>query len=186
MKPYLTMVGLLLAVLNGLLLLPATRAYTVPVAAIGLVLALLVVALSFLGSMKSNAISEPSPAQAAVSAPPPVTVQSSAPAMDQAEAEVVSFFALLQEKGRLVDFLMEELTSYDDAQSEQPRGLFIRGAARSCRNISRSLRSPRLKKVPKSPCQPDISRTSTGSLGNSVESLLSQENLSIRAGKPNP
>jgi hypothetical protein len=114
MKPYLTMAGLLLAVLNGLLLVPATRPYTVPIAAIGIVLALLVVALSFLRSTKSGAISEP--AQAAVSPPPPVTVQSPAPAMDQAKAEIVAFFALLQEKGRLVDFLMEELTGYDDAQ----------------------------------------------------------------------
>ena len=108
------MAGLLLAVLNGLLLVPATRPYTVPIAAIGIVLALLVVALSFLGSTKSGAISEA--AQAAVSPPPPVTVQSAAPAMDQAKAEIVAFFALLQEKGRLVDFLMEELTGYDDAQ----------------------------------------------------------------------
>jgi hypothetical protein len=114
MKPYLPMVGLLLAVLNGLLLLPATRAYTVPIAAIGLVLALLVVVLSFYGSTKRSAISEPAPA--AVSPPPPVTVQPPAPAVNQAEAEVVAFVGLLQEKGRLVDFLMEELTSYDDAQ----------------------------------------------------------------------
>jgi hypothetical protein len=114
MKPYLSMVGLLLAVLNGLLLLPATRAYTLPIAAIGLVLGLLVVALSFYGGRKASAISERVPA--AVSPPPPVTVQPQAPAVNQAEAEVVAFVALLQEKGRLVDFLMEELTSYDDAQ----------------------------------------------------------------------
>ena len=35
---------------------------------------------------------------------------------NQAEAEIVSFLALLQERGRLVDFLMEDITSYDDAQ----------------------------------------------------------------------
>jgi hypothetical protein len=34
----------------------------------------------------------------------------------QAEAEVVSFLALLQEKGRLVDFLMDDITAYSDAQ----------------------------------------------------------------------
>jgi hypothetical protein len=131
MKPYLPMVGLLLAVLNGLLLVPATRAYTVPIAAIGLVLALLVVSLSFLGSTKSDAISEPAPAQAVVSPPPPVTVQSPAPATDQAKAEVVAFFALLQEKGRLVDFLMEELTSYDDAQV----GAAARVVHQGCRQV---------------------------------------------------
>jgi len=35
---------------------------------------------------------------------------------NQAEAEIVSFLAILQERGRLVDFLMEEITTYDDAQ----------------------------------------------------------------------
>jgi Domain of unknown function (DUF2760) len=34
----------------------------------------------------------------------------------QAEAEIVSFLAILQERGRLVDFLMEDITTYDDAQ----------------------------------------------------------------------
>ena len=34
----------------------------------------------------------------------------------QAEAEVISFLAALQEKGRLVDFLMDDVTSYEDAQ----------------------------------------------------------------------
>jgi len=107
------MAGVLLAVLNGLVLFPVTRPYTVPIAAIGLVLALLVVALAFLESKKSRTFAKPE--RAAVS-PPPVTIQPPAPAAGQAEAEVVGFFALLQEKGRLVDFLMEELTSYDDAQ----------------------------------------------------------------------
>lgn len=32
------------------------------------------------------------------------------------QAEIVGFLALLQERGRLVDFLMEDITSYDDAQ----------------------------------------------------------------------
>jgi Domain of unknown function (DUF2760) len=131
MKPYLLMVGVLLAVLNGLLLLPATRAYTVAIAAISFVLALLVVALSFVGKIKSNAISEPASARAAVSPPPPVTIQPPAPVANQAEAEVVAFFALLQEKGRLVDFLMEELTSYDDAQV----GAAARVIHQGCRQV---------------------------------------------------
>jgi hypothetical protein len=37
-------------------------------------------------------------------------------ASNQAEAEIVSLLAILQERGRLVDFLMEDVTSYDDAQ----------------------------------------------------------------------
>jgi Domain of unknown function (DUF2760) len=35
---------------------------------------------------------------------------------NQAEAEIVGFLATLQERGRLVDFLMEDITTYDDAQ----------------------------------------------------------------------
>ena len=35
---------------------------------------------------------------------------------NQAEAEIVSFLAVLQERGRLVDFLMEDIKTYDDAQ----------------------------------------------------------------------
>ena len=32
------------------------------------------------------------------------------------EAEIVGFLAALQERGRLVDFLMEDITTHDDAQ----------------------------------------------------------------------
>lgn len=34
----------------------------------------------------------------------------------QAEAQVVGFLAMLQEKGRLIDFLMDDINAYDDAQ----------------------------------------------------------------------
>jgi hypothetical protein len=37
-------------------------------------------------------------------------------ASNQAEAEIVSFLATLQERGRLVDFLMEDVTTHGDAQ----------------------------------------------------------------------
>ncbi len=106
MKPYLSIVGIFLAVLNGLLLVPATNAYKVPITAIAFVLALFVVALSILGGTKRHATF--APASGVIPRP--------APAANQAEAEIVAFFALLQEKGRLVDFLMEDLTSYDDTQ----------------------------------------------------------------------
>ena len=35
---------------------------------------------------------------------------------NRAEAEIVSFLGTLQERGRLVDFLMEDITTFDDAQ----------------------------------------------------------------------
>ena len=37
-------------------------------------------------------------------------------ASNQAEAEIVSFLATFQERGRLIDFLMDDITAYDDAQ----------------------------------------------------------------------
>jgi len=43
----------------------------------------------------------------------PVSTAAPAP---QAEAEIVSFLALLQEKGRFVDFLMDDINAYGDAQ----------------------------------------------------------------------
>src|SRR5947208_2990234 len=52
---------------------------------------------------------EPPIAEAAKPIPVPI-------AGNQAEAEIVSFLATLQERGRLVDFLMEDITTYDDAQ----------------------------------------------------------------------
>lgn len=37
-------------------------------------------------------------------------------AANQADAEIVSFLATLQERGRFVDFLMDDITAYGDAQ----------------------------------------------------------------------
>jgi len=37
-------------------------------------------------------------------------------ASNPAEAEIVSFLATFQERGRLIDFLMDDVTTYDDAQ----------------------------------------------------------------------
>ncbi len=54
--------------------------------------------------------------------PPRETVRSAAPPpapstpSPGADAEVITFLALLQEKGRLIDFLMDDVTSFTDAQ----------------------------------------------------------------------
>jgi hypothetical protein len=106
MKPYLQIAAVLVAVLNSLLLVPAASAYTFPIAVLALALAIVVVALSFLSSPEQA----PPPAVAPIAAQPPP------PSANQAEAEVVAFVGLLQEKGRLVDFLMEDVASYDDTQ----------------------------------------------------------------------
>ena len=71
-----------------------------------LVVALLVII--FVGRAKRP---EPEPSKAEAAKPTP-----GAATNPQVEAEIVSFLATLQERGRLVDFLMEDITTYQDAQ----------------------------------------------------------------------
>ena len=52
-------------------------------------------------------------------------------AANQAEAEIVAFVGLLQEKGRLVDFLMEDVAPYDDKQV----GAAARVVHQGCREV---------------------------------------------------
>lgn len=52
----------------------------------------------------------------AVANPPAGDVGSAAPPPPSGEADIVGFLATLQEKGRLVDFLQDDITSYTDAQ----------------------------------------------------------------------
>jgi hypothetical protein len=106
MKYCLLISAALVAALNGLLLVPATLEHAAPLATATLVLALLTALLALLTVAKGA----PKMLPVVTAAPPP------APSANQAEAEVVAFFALLQEKGRFVDFLMDDVTAYDDAQ----------------------------------------------------------------------
>jgi hypothetical protein len=116
MKPYLPIAAVVLVVLNGLLLVPGASTYTVPIAILALLVAILVFVLSFAGRSKANSTSAPGPVAAGVPSPAPLTVAPPLPPAGQAEGEIAAFLALLQEKGRLVDFLMEDVTTYDDAQ----------------------------------------------------------------------
>jgi hypothetical protein len=75
-------------------------------ASLALTLALLAVILVSPGKA-------PEPEQPKADAAKPIPVPA---AHNQAEAEITSFLATLQERGRLVDFLMEDITTYDDAQ----------------------------------------------------------------------
>jgi hypothetical protein len=45
-----------------------------------------------------------------------VNLAATAPTANHSDAEVVNFLAILQEKGRLVDFLMDDIAGYSDAQ----------------------------------------------------------------------
>jgi hypothetical protein len=148
MKTYLVIAGILLSFLNVLLLVPATSTYTAPIAAIALVLSLLILTLSLLSGPKSRTTpgrgsdeaarlsspkSSPYPNEIPTAGPAslPVTIPPRSQAANQAEAEIVAFFALLQEKGRLIDFLMEDITSYDDAHV----GAAARVIHQGCREV---------------------------------------------------
>jgi hypothetical protein len=97
-----------LSVLIALTLVPVAAEYHqhFTIAALAVAVALVVAILA------DGAKAEPKPAkaEAAKPAPPPLV------AANQSEAEVVAFLATLQEKGRLVDFLMDDIAAYDNAQ----------------------------------------------------------------------
>jgi hypothetical protein len=106
MKSYVPIAAALIAVLNALLLIPAMTAYTIPIAVLALLLAIAVLALSL---FKRREIPLPPPPPVAAKPPPPRREP-------QAEAEMVALMGLLQERGRLVDFLMDDVSLYDDSR----------------------------------------------------------------------
>ena len=73
----------------------------------------LAVALVLLVAMLVTRGKRPEPERGKAEAAKPMPVPAGS---NQAEAEIVSFLATLQERGRLVDFLMEDITTYNDAQ----------------------------------------------------------------------
>lgn len=95
-------------VLIALRFVPAAEPFQLhlTISALAVAVALLVAILA------GGAKGEPKPVKAEAAKPaPPAPV-----AANQAEAEVVAFLAILQEQGRLVDFLMDDIAAYDNAQ----------------------------------------------------------------------
>jgi len=103
----ISIVLVVLAVSNAALGLYAGTAALAPVslAIVGGTVLLLFAILA--GRPKAEA---DQPAAETVSAAPPTLTA------NQSNAEVVNFLAILQEKGRLVDFLMDDIKGYSDAQ----------------------------------------------------------------------
>jgi hypothetical protein len=126
MRAYIVFGAILIVILNGILLLPAATGHSVLIAGLALLVAVVVLALSFFAGR------EPA-SGAAVAAPPapPAPVQPPPPLESQAESEIVAFFALLQEKGRLIDFLMDDIAGYEDAEV----GAAARVVHQGCRQI---------------------------------------------------
>src|SRR5690242_15152763 len=108
MRPASIALCLALVALNGFSLSPASDRFHWYVLAASLVIALVLLVLMFVTRGQPR---EPKIDSTAAPSPLPVPAAS-----NQAEAEIVSLVAILQDRGRLVDFLMEDITSYDDAQ----------------------------------------------------------------------
>ncbi len=99
---------LLLIAVNALALLPGANAFQPYVSGGAVALGIVVLVTILAGRSRKN---DTSTATADVIRPMAVSVHAS-----QAEAEIVSFLAMLQAKGRLIDFLMDDINAHDDAQ----------------------------------------------------------------------
>src|ERR1700674_4273393 len=97
-----------LVLVNALELLPAASAFQMYLSggAVALSLVALIAILVGRGPSRDNRS-----AGAEAARPMPVTTRA-----NQADAEIVSFLAMLQARGRLVDFLMDDINAHDDAQ----------------------------------------------------------------------
>ena len=113
--------AVLLVLLNAALLVPAAANYSQPLAT-----ASLVTALALLIAMFASGASKPAakPAVAEAVKPSPAAVP-----QNQAQAEVVTLLGVFQEKGRLIDFLMEDITPHTDAEV----GMVARAVHQGCK-----------------------------------------------------
>jgi hypothetical protein len=96
-----------LAALNALALSPETSDFRVYLTGASLAIALCLLLASLL--IRGEKAERESRTETARPVPVPA-------GGNRAEAEIVSFLAIFQERGRLIDFLMDDITTYDDAQ----------------------------------------------------------------------
>jgi hypothetical protein len=106
MKAIAIIVVLLLVVVNALELLPAASAFQLYLSGGAVALSVVALIAILIGRSPDNRR-----AAAGAARPMPVTTRA-----NQADAEIVSFLAMLQARGRLVDFLMDDINAHDDAQ----------------------------------------------------------------------
>lgn len=103
--------AVLLVILNAALLVPAAGNYSQFLAT-----ASIITAMALLVAMFTARAPEPAAKPAVAEAVKPIPAASS---QNQAQAEIVTLLGVFQEKGRFVDFLMEDITPYDDSQVGQ-------------------------------------------------------------------
>lgn len=110
MKTYTALAAFLIATLNGLVLVPALQAYGAYLIAGSITLALWLLLKALMA--------KPAPATPAPEAKPePARALASEPASSrQAEAQILAVLGAFQAKGRLIDFLKDDVAAYSDAQ----------------------------------------------------------------------
>ena len=107
MRAIAVIVVLLLVVVNALDLLPAASAFHLYLSGSAVALSLVTLIAILVGSGARDTRS----ATAEVARPAPVPSRA-----NPADAEIIAFLAMLQTRGRLVDFLMDDINPYDDAR----------------------------------------------------------------------
>jgi hypothetical protein len=108
MRVVLIIAALLLVAASAAAMAPDTEPFRQYLAPVTLALAILVLMGVFWQRREKMPSLTPA-AEPARPAPEP-------PQVSRADAEIVHFLAMLQEKGRLVDFLMDDINAYSDAQ----------------------------------------------------------------------
>jgi hypothetical protein len=117
MRLALIVAVLLVVAVSGAALVPAAEPIRPYLPEVTLALAVLVLILVFLQPRQKvprlKPPSEPAAEPARPVAAQPVAAQ---PDAGRVDAEIVHFLAMLQEKGRLIDFLMDDIHAYSDVQ----------------------------------------------------------------------
>jgi Domain of unknown function (DUF2760) len=108
MRVLLIVAVLLLVAVSGAAFLPAAEPFRLYLSEATLALAVLTAVATFLQPRQTAPSRKPAVEPAR---PTPPQIEG-----NRADAEIVHFLAMLQEKGRLVDFLMDDINPYSDAQ----------------------------------------------------------------------
>jgi Domain of unknown function (DUF2760) len=122
MRVVLIVAALLLVAVSGAILVPAAEPVRPYLSEATLAIAILVLIGGFASRQKAP------PRKPVVE---PVRPAPTEPEASRANAEIVHFLAMLQERGRLVDFLMDDINPYSDAQV----GAAARVVHAGCRGI---------------------------------------------------
>jgi hypothetical protein len=108
MRVFSILAAIVLVVLTGLTLVPAASMYHMELSVASVAVAA-VLLLSLLVTRGGKA----EPSRETTASTEPIALPEVA---NRADAEVVSFLATFQERGRLIDFLMDDISPYADAQ----------------------------------------------------------------------